>query len=158
MSDLLPVYAPAPVAPVRGERLWLFEADGTRWLDCIGGVATNALGHCHPDLVATLQRQSTQLWHVSNALRIEGQEALAARITQSCFADKVFFCNTGTEAVECAIKMVRKYHAVRGDADRIDMVPAITASSADLQSRRAGRREGLHASYRVSFLYLIRCG
>ena len=122
MSDLLPVYAPAPVAPVRGERLWLFEADGTRWLDCIGGVATNALGHCHPDLVATLQRQSTQLWHVSNALRIEGQEALAARMTQSCFADKVFFCNTGTEAVECAIKMARKYHTARGDADRIDII------------------------------------
>ena len=122
MSALLPVYAPAPVAPVRGSGVWLFEEDGTAWLDCIGGVATNALGHCHPDLVATVQDQAGRLWHTSNALRIPGQETLARQLTDACFADKVFFCNTGSEAVECALKVARKYHAAKGDGGRIDII------------------------------------
>ncbi|WEK42005.1 MAG: aspartate aminotransferase family protein [Candidatus Sphingomonas colombiensis] len=122
MSAILPVYAPAPVTPVRGEGIWLIEADGTRWLDCIGGVATNALGHCHPVLVSALRHQADKLWHISNALRIDGQQALAQRLVDSCFADRVFFCNTGTEAVECAIKMARKYHAARGETERVDVI------------------------------------
>lgn len=122
MSAILPIYAPAPVAPLRGDGVWLYEAEGEPWLDCIGGVATNALGHCHPALVDALTRQAQTLWHVSNALRIPAAEALATTLTQACFADTVFFCNTGTEAVETALKMARKYHAARGDAARIDII------------------------------------
>ena len=119
MNDpLLPVYAPAPVTPVRGEGSWLYEADGSAWLDCIGGVATNALGHCHPVLIDALTYQAGDLWHVSNALQIETQLELARRLVERSFADKVFFANTGTEAVECAIKMARRYHAHRGEPER----------------------------------------
>jgi acetylornithine/N-succinyldiaminopimelate aminotransferase len=118
----MPIYAPAPVTPVSGEGAWLIEADGTRWLDCIGGVATNALGHCHPALVAALTDQAARLWHVSNAVRIAGQETVAAKLTGSCFADLAFFCNSGTEAVEAALKMARRYHASRGAAERTDVV------------------------------------
>jgi acetylornithine/N-succinyldiaminopimelate aminotransferase len=122
MSAILPIYAPAPVAPVCGEGIWLYEAEGDAWLDCIGGVATNALGHCHPALVTALTRQAHKLWHVSNALRIPAQETLAGALTRLCFADKAFFCNTGTEAVETALKMARKHHAARGDTARIDII------------------------------------
>ena len=121
-SPIMPVYNPAPVAPVRGEGPWLWDAAGTRWLDCIGGVATNALGHCHPTLVRALAEQAARLWHVSNALEIPGQVDLARKLTAATFADTVFFCNTGTEAVECAIKTARRYHAARGDIDRVEIV------------------------------------
>ncbi|WP_375396661.1 aspartate aminotransferase family protein [uncultured Sphingomonas sp.] len=121
-NAIMPIYAPAPVSPVRGEGAWLIESDGTRWLDCIGGVATTALGHCHPALVGALTDQAAQLWHVSNALRIPGQQALAAKLTAACFADVAFFCNSGTEAVEAAIKTARRYHSTRGAPERIDVI------------------------------------
>jgi len=118
----MPIYSPAPVAPVSGKGLWLYEADGTAWADCIGGIATNALGHCHPTLVAALTSQGQRLWHVSNALGIPGQAALAAKLTTACFADVAFFCNSGTEAVECAIKTARRFHAARGASERVDII------------------------------------
>jgi acetylornithine/N-succinyldiaminopimelate aminotransferase len=108
-SPIMPVYNPAPVTPLRGEGIWLIDDTGQRWLDCIGGVATNALGHAHPALVAALTDQAGRLWHVSNALRIPGQEALAQKLVAASFAERVFFCNTGTEAVECAIKTARLF-------------------------------------------------
>lgn len=121
-SPIMPVYNPAPVSPVKGEGLWLIEADGTRWLDAIGGVATNALGHCHPVLVQALNEQSSKLWHTSNALRIPGQIELAERLTAATFADRVFFSSTGTEAVECAIKTARRYHKANGQPDRFEVI------------------------------------
>lgn len=121
-SALMPVYAPAPVTPVRGSGSWLYDGDGTAWLDCIGGVAANALGHCHPVLVEALSRQAQQLWHVSNGLRIPGQTELAERLIDASFADTVFFANTGTEAVECAIKAARRFHAYHGRSERIDII------------------------------------
>lgn len=121
-NAIMSVYNPAPVTPVRGKGIWLYEADGTQWLDCIGGVATNALGHCHPVLVEALEQQASMLWHVSNALVIDGQRVLAEALTAACFADRVFFANTGCEAVECAIKAARRFHAHNGQSDRIDIV------------------------------------
>jgi acetylornithine/N-succinyldiaminopimelate aminotransferase len=121
-SPIMPVYNPAPVTPVTGEGIWLTEADGTRWLDCINGVATNALGHCHPVLVEALTRQAGKLWHTSNALRVPGQTELAAKLTAHSFADRVFFSNTGAEAVECAIKTARRYHKVNGQPDRVEVI------------------------------------
>jgi acetylornithine/N-succinyldiaminopimelate aminotransferase len=118
-TALMNVYARAPLAFERGEGVWLHAVEGGEpYLDCVAGVASNALGHCHPVLVAALTEQASRLWHVSNMFGVPGQEALAARLTAACFADTVFFANTGTEAIECAIKVARRYHAVRGDAHR----------------------------------------
>ena len=86
------------------------------------GIATNALGHAHPRLVDALTRQAGKLWHISNVFRVPGQEELAQKLTAATFADTVFFANSGTEAIECALKMARKYHAAKGRPDRIDVI------------------------------------
>ncbi|XJJ70741.1 aspartate aminotransferase family protein [Novosphingobium sp. BL-8A] len=121
-NHVLPVYAPAPMNLVEGRGVWLYDEAGRDWLDCIGGIATNALGHCHPGLVAALREQADKLWHVSNALAIPGQALLAERLTAASFADLAFFTNSGAESVECAIKMARHYHAHRGEPQRIDII------------------------------------
>jgi acetylornithine/N-succinyldiaminopimelate aminotransferase len=117
-SQLLNVYNRAPVTFTHGEGSWLIAENGDRYLDCVGGIATDALGHCHPKLVAALTEQAGKLWHISNMFRIPGQEALAERLTRASFADLAFFANSGTEAIEAALKMARRYHSARGDADR----------------------------------------
>jgi acetylornithine/N-succinyldiaminopimelate aminotransferase len=119
---VLPTYNRAPLTFVRGEGAWLIEADGRRFLDLGAGIAVNALGHAHPALVEALTEQAGRLWHVSNLYRIEEQEALARRLVDATFADTVFFTNSGTEAAELAIKMVRKHWSARGDGDRIEIL------------------------------------
>ncbi|QYF88387.1 aspartate aminotransferase family protein [Brevundimonas sp. PAMC22021] len=111
--------APLEVERGRGARLW--STDGTEYLDCVAGISTNGLGHAHPVLVQAVKDQAEKLWHVSNIFRIPGQEALADQLCQSSFADVVFFTNSGTEAVECALKTARKYHSANGQAERIDI-------------------------------------
>lgn len=123
MSDnLLGVYSRAPLAVDRGEGTWLYDVDGNRWLDCVMGIATDGLGHAHPKLVAALEAQAKKLWHVSNIFRIPGQEALAQRLIDSTFADVVFFGNSGSEAIEGALKTARRYHFVNGAPERIDVI------------------------------------
>ncbi|MFD0850449.1 aspartate aminotransferase family protein [Sphingosinicella xenopeptidilytica] len=123
MSDnLLGVYSRAPLAVDRGEGTWLYDVDGNRWLDCVMGIATDGLGHAHPKLVAALEAQAKKLWHVSNIFRIPGQEALAQRLITSTFADVVFFGNSGSEAIEGALKTARRYHFVNGAPERIDVI------------------------------------
>lgn len=122
MTHLLNTYNRAGPAFVRGEGAWLFTQEGEAWLDCVSGIATNALGHCHPRLVAVLAEQAQRLWHVSNMFHVPGQEALAQRLTKASFADLVFFTNSGTEAIECALKMVRRYHAANGESGRINII------------------------------------
>lgn len=102
----------------RGEGAWLITAAGERYLDFASGIAVNALGHAHPRLVAALTEQAEKLWHTSNLYRVEGQERLAERLTAATFADRVFFCNSGAEACEAAIKAARRYHYVAGHAER----------------------------------------
>jgi acetylornithine/N-succinyldiaminopimelate aminotransferase len=109
ISPVLPAYARAPLSFVKGEGPWLIEESGERYLDLGGGIAVNALGHAHPALVKAVEDQARRLWHVSNLYRVPGQEALAERLVEHTFADTVFFTNSGTEAVECAIKMARKH-------------------------------------------------
>ncbi|WP_174292997.1 aspartate aminotransferase family protein [Sphingomonas bacterium] len=121
-DHLMTVYNRAPLAFVRGDGAWLYAEDGEAYLDCVGGIATNALGHCHPLMVAALIEQAGKLWHVSNMFRIPGQEQLAERLTRACFADRAFFANTGSEAVECALKTARRFHARRGAPERIDVI------------------------------------
>ncbi|HEY3776683.1 MAG TPA: aspartate aminotransferase family protein [Rhizomicrobium sp.] len=117
-SPLLPTYAREDVAFVRGEGAYLFTEDGTRYLDFAAGIAVNALGHAHPRLVAALAEQGAKLWHTSNLYRVPGQERLARRLVEVSFADTVFFGNSGVEAIECAIKMARRYHYGRGEGGR----------------------------------------
>ena len=121
-DHLLAVYSRAPLAFERGVGARLYTAEGEAYLDCLAGIATTGLGHAHPKLVQALKDQAEKLWHVSNIFRSPGQEALAARLCEKTFADVVFFTNSGTEAVECALKMARKYHWARGDAERIDII------------------------------------
>ena len=121
-SHLLPVFARADVAFERGEGAWLIGTDGERYLDFTSGVAVTALGHAHPHLVAALQQQATRLWHMSNLFKSPDGERLAARLCEQSFADKVFFCNSGAEAMECAIKLTRRYHAMKGYPERYRII------------------------------------
>ncbi|QDL99267.1 aspartate aminotransferase family protein [Rhodopseudomonas palustris] len=121
-SHLLPVFARADVAFERGEGVWLHGTDGERYLDFTSGVAVNALGHCHPHLVEALQQQATRLWHMSNLFKSPDGERLAARLCEHSFADMVFFCNSGAEAVECALKMARHYHFSKGAPERTRVI------------------------------------
>ncbi len=107
-------YARQDIVFERGEGSWLTSTTGERYLDFGSGVAVNALGHAHPHLVAALTAQAQKLWHTSNLYRVAGQEMLAERLTAATFADKVFFCNSGAEACEGAIKAARRYHFVSG--------------------------------------------
>jgi acetylornithine/N-succinyldiaminopimelate aminotransferase len=121
-SHLLPVFARVDLGFERGEGAWLIATDGERYLDFTSGVAVNALGHAHPHLVAALQEQATRLWHMSNLFRSPDGERLAARLCEQSFADLVFFANSGAEAMECAIKMTRKYHAAKGRPERYRII------------------------------------
>ena len=121
-DHLMAVYSRAPLAFERGQGARLYTEEGEVYLDCLAGIATTGLGHAHPKVVAALKAQADKLWHVSNIFRIPGQEALAKKLTDATFADVVFFTNSGTEAVECALKTARKYHWARGDGARIDII------------------------------------
>ena len=116
------VYNRAPLAFERGRGVRLYGDDGRDYLDCVAGIAVNGLGHCHPRLVKTLEEQAEKLWHVSNIYRIPDQEALAARLCAATFAEEVFFTNSGTEAVELALKVARRHQAAKGAPERIDVI------------------------------------
>ncbi len=111
-------YARQDIVFARGEGSWLVTTQGQRYLDFGSGVAVNALGHAHPRLVAALTRQAGLVWHTSNLYRVERQEELAEQLVDATFADKVFFCNSGAEACEGAIKAARRFHFVAGHPER----------------------------------------
>ena len=118
MTAVMPNYGHPTVAFERGEGAYLFDTDGRRFLDFAAGIAVNSLGHSHPHLVAALKEQADRLWHVSNLYSIPDQERLAERLCALSFADAVFFCNSGTEAMEGAVKAARRYHAVNGNPEK----------------------------------------
>jgi acetylornithine/N-succinyldiaminopimelate aminotransferase len=122
ISHLLPTYARVELAFERGEGAWLIATNGERYLDFTSGVAVNALGHAHPHLVAAISEQVKKVAHVSNLYRIPEAERLAARLCAASFAELVFFANSGAEAMECAIKMARKYQAASGRPERFRIV------------------------------------
>jgi acetylornithine/N-succinyldiaminopimelate aminotransferase len=107
---------------VEGQGAWLTEAGGERYLDLGAGIAVTALGHAHPALVAALEAQARKLWHTSNLYQIPNQEALAERLVAASFADTVFVTNSGTEAIECAIKMARKHFDHAGQPERVRII------------------------------------
>jgi acetylornithine/N-succinyldiaminopimelate aminotransferase len=121
-SHILPTYARVDLAFEKGEGVWLVATNGDRYLDFTSGIAVSALGHAHPHLVKALTEQGEKLWHTSNLYRIPGGERLADRLCEATFADTVFFTNSGAEAMECAIKMARKYQSVSGHPKRYRII------------------------------------
>lgn len=121
-SHILPVYSPPEQIFVRGEGCWIWDEKGDKYLDCIAGIAVNALGHAPPVLVKALTEQAGRLWHTSNMFKVKGQEELAAKYVRDSFAEVVFFTNSGTEAIEGALKTARKYHTANGHPERVDII------------------------------------
>jgi acetylornithine/N-succinyldiaminopimelate aminotransferase len=121
-QPLYDTFARADLRFERGEGVWLVTESGDRYLDFAAGIAVNSLGHAHPHLVETLKNQAEKLWHVSNVYEIPGQRRLGQRLVDNTFADKVFFTNSGAEALECAIKTARRYHYVNGNPERFRII------------------------------------
>ena len=119
---VMPTYQRAEIAFERGEGAYLFATDGRRYLDFASGIAVTGLGHSHPHLVAALTEQAKKVWHLSNLYQIPGQQRLAERLMAASFADSVFFCNSGAEAIECGLKMTRKYHDGNGTPERYRVI------------------------------------
>jgi acetylornithine/N-succinyldiaminopimelate aminotransferase len=117
-THVMGTYARQDVVFERGEGAWIISTTGERYLDFASGVAVNSLGHAHPYLVKALTEQAGKLWHTSNLYRVAGQEKLSDRLCANTFADKVFFCNSGAEACEGAIKTARRYHHVCGHPEK----------------------------------------
>ena len=122
ISPLMPVYPRCGVRPVRGEGVYLYGEDGTRYLDFAAGIAVNALGHGHPALTRAIADQAATLMHVSNLYGSPQGEHFAQRLVDATFADTVFFTNSGAEAVECAIKTARRYHFANGHPERHTLI------------------------------------
>jgi acetylornithine/N-succinyldiaminopimelate aminotransferase len=122
IAPILPTYARADVAFERGEGSWLIATDGRRFLDFGSGIAVNSCGHSHPHLVKALTEQAAKLWHTSNLYQMPEGRRLAERLIAHTFADTVFFCNSGAEANEAAIKMARKFHAAQGHPEKFRII------------------------------------
>ncbi len=121
-TNVYETYARAPLTFDHGNGVRLVTDDGTEYLDFYSGIAVNCLGHAHPHLIAALKDQADKLWHCSNLFQIKDQQRLAARLCAHTFADKVFFTNSGSEALECAFKSARRFHYVNGAPERIDIL------------------------------------
>lgn len=122
MESVLPVYKRSRLQIDRGDGVYLYTTDGKRYLDFMAGIAVNGLGHCHPKMIDALEKQMRKVWHLSNLYQIPGMQEFADKLTDNSFADTVFFCNSGAEAIECCIKTVRKYHDATGNPDRYRII------------------------------------
>ncbi|MCL6612145.1 MAG: acetylornithine transaminase [Peptococcaceae bacterium] len=122
---VMKTYGRIPLALVRGRGARIWDADGREYLDFVGGLAVNSLGHCHPAVVRAIAEQAEKLIHVSNLYYIEPQVKLAAQLARNTCGDRVFFCNSGAEANEAAIKLARKYARVNGNLDRYEIITAL---------------------------------
>jgi acetylornithine/N-succinyldiaminopimelate aminotransferase len=156
----MPTYAPADIAFERGEGVYLYSTEGKKYLDFGTGIAVSALGHAHPHLVAAIQEQAGKVMHYSNLYRIPGQERLAQRLVDHSFASSVFFCNSGAEAVECGLKIVRRYHDENGNPDKYRVITCsgsfhgrtlATLSAAKNEKHMAGFSPMLDGFDQVSF-------
>lgn len=121
-KPLMETYAPPNLDFERGEGVYLFEKGGDKYLDFISGIAVNGLGHAHPKAVAALKEQAEKLWHTSNMFRVSGQIELAEKYCRDSFADRVFFTNSGAEAMEAALKTARHYHYANGRPDKYRII------------------------------------
>lgn len=121
-SSLFQTYARYPISLVKGKGSWLWDDQGNRYLDFMCGLAVTSLGHAPEKVGAKLKAQIDELWHVSNLFQIPGQEKAAALLTANTCADAVFFCNSGAEANEAAIKVARRYHQKVKGTDRYEVI------------------------------------
>ncbi|TXG81236.1 MAG: aspartate aminotransferase family protein [Sphingomonadales bacterium] len=126
-SAIMPTYARADIEMVRGEGVYMFDAQGRKYLDFISGIGVMALGHCHPHLVKALHEQGARLWHTSNLYRIPLAERLAERLAAVTFADTMFFTNSGAEAWECSVKVARSYHHAMGTPQKFRIITCSNA-------------------------------
>lgn len=117
-SHLMATYHRAPMKFSHGNGIYLYTDDASRYMDLTSGIGVNSLGYSHPHIVRALKEQADKLWHVSNQFRISGQERLAERLCDVTFADRVFFANSGAEAVECGLKLARRYFDVSAQPNR----------------------------------------
>src|SRR5436309_7453827 len=124
---LMPTYAPSPISIVRGRGSRVYRLEGREYLDFVAGIAVNTLGHAHPDLVAAIQKQAQHLLHASNLFYTEPQVKLARTLVDHSFADKVFFCNSGAEANEAAIKLARRWAHAKDGAGRFEIVSMLNS-------------------------------
>src|SRR5512133_2835380 len=124
---MVPCFAPASFLPVRGEGSRVWDQEGRMYIDFASGVAVTALGHCHPAMVKALEEQSRRIWHVSNWMTNEPALRLALRLTEATFAERVFFCNSGAEANEAALKLARRYAHDRFGPDKVRVVSTVNA-------------------------------
>jgi acetylornithine/N-succinyldiaminopimelate aminotransferase len=118
----MPTYAPADISFESGEGIYLFSPEGKKYVDFSSGIAVNSIGHSHPHLVQAIQKQAGKVIHYSNLYKILGQELLAKRLVDNSFASSVFFCNSGAEAVECGIKIVRRHHVQNGNPEKTRII------------------------------------
>jgi len=124
---IVPTYAPSSLVPVRAKGLDLWDQAGRQYLDFTAGIAVTSLGHCHPDVVHTLQQQAEKLWHVGNGYTNEPVLELARSLVAATFADRAFFCNSGAEANEAALKLARKYAAKNGHANKTRIISCVNS-------------------------------
>jgi len=124
---IVPTYAPSTLVPVRAKGLDLWDQQGRQYLDFTAGIAVTSLGHCHPDVVHTLQQQAEKLWHVGNGYTNEPVLELARSLVAATFADRAFFCNSGAEANEAALKLARKYAAKNGAAHKTRIISCVNS-------------------------------
>ena len=122
IENLMDTYKRYPISFSKGKGSWLYDNDGGKYLDFAAGIAVNVLGHGHPEIKKVMHEAIDNVWHVSNLYHIPEQQKLAKKLCDISFADKVFFCNSGAEAVEGAIKTSRKYHFEKGDKDRTEII------------------------------------
>ena len=121
-AAVMPTYGRIDIAFDRGEGAYMYDTKGGKYLDFATGLAVLCLGHSHPHLVEAIQKQAATLMHTSNLYNIPGQERLAERLVDNSFADTVFFCNSGAEANECAIKLARRFHHANGNPERYRVI------------------------------------
>ncbi len=121
-ASVLPTYNRAQVSFVKGDGCRVYTESGEAYLDFGAGVAVTSCGHAHPALIQALTAQANKIWHTSNLYQMPGQEQLAAKLVELSFAETMFFCNSGAEAMECAIKMARKFHAATGHPERVNII------------------------------------
>ena len=119
---MVPNYAPAKIIPVRGEGSRVWDQEGREYVDFAGGIAVNGLGHCHPKLVEALKSQGEKLWHLSNVMTNEPALRLAKKLVAATFAEKVYFCNSGAEANEAALKLARRYAIEKFGAHKTQII------------------------------------
>ena len=121
-SSILPTYKRSNLSFIKGKGSYLITKNGKKYLDFASGIAVNSLGHCNSELIKVLNNQSKKMWHISNAFQIPEQEELAKKLVKLTFADKVFFCNSGAESVEAAIKIARAYHQIKEKKNKFKII------------------------------------